>query len=77
MAKRSIKSYGEPHNYYFWLGILKEEHHVKNFLENGDKRQVKLILATLLYLKGREPEIFEKIEGKKLLKLFKKRKKDV
>ena len=62
-----------PSNLDCWRFTLKRPEQVNSFLERGNKKQHKQIRDCLEYLKTREPEFFEKIDGKLMLKKFRKK----
>jgi hypothetical protein len=68
------KSYGEPHNYYFWLSIIGEPKTLQEFLERGNRNQKKSIIKVLNYIKIRNKELFLDINGKYWLREFKRKK---
>jgi len=61
----------KPNNLIFWKMTLKEDK-IQPFLDRGLKDQKKTIKNVLKYLKNMEPEFFEQVEGKQILKQLKK-----
>lgn len=57
----------------FWVHILRNPKTVEEFLKRGDKRQKNEIKQVLNYCKGNEPEIFEEVNGKEILKRLKQK----
>jgi len=43
-------SHEEPHNYFYWRGILENPNYVNDFIERGNKEQHSLMKQTLEYL---------------------------
>lgn len=65
------KYLGEPHNLAFWKLTLKSREEVNAFLDRGSERQKETIKEILNYLKGKDKDFFERVNGKKILKELK------
>lgn len=63
--------YGEPSNLAFWKFELKNPETVNAFLERGSIQQKETIKDILKYLKRKEPDFFERINGQKIVKRLK------
>ena len=57
----------EISNLIFWKGILRENK-VQQFIDRGSKEQKTTIKNVLKYLSNMQPEFFEQVNGKNLLK---------
>lgn len=60
-----------PNNYSFWSLTLSREDEINDFLKRGNKRQFEEIKHTLIYIQRFEPEQFEEIKGKEILRRLK------
>lgn len=68
-SKGSLKSI--PHNITWWKWTLLKPSEIIAFIEKGDNRQKNDMRSVLRYLKLSEPEFFEKINGKEILRRLK------
>lgn len=77
MPRKKRKTYlnKTPQHYSFWVTTLQNEQHREQFLQKGDSRQKECIINTLEYMKAYDPDIFEEINGKEILKQFRGKKK--
>ena len=62
---------GEPHNLAFWKITLSRPEEVNAFIDRGSKQQKETIKEILSYLQRFDPDFFEKINGKEILKELK------
>lgn len=60
-----------PNNHSFWQLTLSREDEVKQFLERGNRSQHEQMNHSLVYMERFEPEKFEEIKGKEILKKLK------
>lgn len=58
----------EPHNFAFWKITLKNPEEVNAFLDRGSAKQIKTIKEILTYIKKIDEELFERVNGKEILK---------
>jgi len=65
------KQKGIPTNFGFWVNILRNKKYLEDFISRGDKRQKSEIRYTLNYARKFEPEIFEELTGKDILRRMK------
>jgi len=61
---------GEPTNYVFWLGMLKDNK-VQQFIDRGNAEQKLTIKRVLKFLKVDDGEFFDEVNGQNLLKQLK------
>jgi len=61
-----------PCNYHFWKFTVDNPKEMEEFLKRGSQVQKNNIKRVLNYMKLYEIEEFEKIDGKKWIKKFKK-----
>ncbi len=57
----------ELSNLIFWKGMLRDDK-IQPFIDRGTKEQKATIKKILKYLKNIEPEFFEQVRGKQILK---------
>lgn len=74
MKKRKKQKYRLtcPNNYSFWVYTLSEPKHVKAFIDRGSDKQKDNITHVLIYMEKFDPEKFEAIKGKEILKELQK-----
>ncbi len=60
----------ELSNLVFWKGMLKDNK-IQDFIDRGTKEQKTTIKNVLKYLKNIQPDFFEQVNGKNLLKQLK------
>ena len=57
----------EISNLIFWKGMLKDNK-IQDFIDRGTKEQKITIKNILKYLSNMQPEFFEQVKGKQILK---------
>ena len=67
--KGSIK--GSPHNLAWWKWTLVKPEEVTAFIERGNEQQRANMKCILKHLRVNEPEFFEKINGKEIVRRLK------
>ncbi len=57
-----------PNNYSFWYWTLKNSDEVNQFIIRGNQSQHESMTHVLLYMQRHDPEKFEEIKGKDILR---------
>ena len=63
-----------PNNLACWMWTFERPEEVNAFIERGNEKQHKEMKQCLIYLKGKDERLFEKVNGKEILKRLRKKK---
>lgn len=55
----------------YWYHVLKNPKTLEDFIKRGDERQKNEIKQALVYCKGNEPDIYEELNGKDIMRRMK------
>ena len=63
-----------PQNYSFWISVIKNEEQLQDFLNRAKENRLYELGNVIKYIKTINKNLFEKIDGRKILKqIYKKR----